>query len=453
MSSDPPVVFVVLDGTRKDRLAMYGHSRETAPNLTDFAQEAVVFENAYAPAAWSLPSHVSMFTGLYPSEHGITNVFSGEPFGSPEALDRLATRLSKRSYRTGGFSANPWVGQNSGLDDGFDLFVEWDLEVSSVPSEWSLQRWERLHSMLHTVIGKLSEQPLALLKDGFFSDRLFSSAGRWATANGAPSYTFLNVMESHTPYYPSGDVFEELGLKRPSALEPRILNMRIAKDQLQGKGTAVSKPERIREYYDSTIRSQDRRLGRFLDQLKSHGAYDESLVIVTADHGKTLGEFDRDGVPSHTVRDITVNVPLVVKFPHQRQQQRLTDPFEMVNIGDLILADDPNPSLATAATSQYALVEDYVPHTGSEPQDVTRWRALTDGKHKYVVDDASNEFLLEGTAEAESVVTDPDRSASMADALAEKLATLDHEQPAVIEETEELDEAVKTQLKDIGYLN
>jgi choline-sulfatase len=452
MSETPPVVFVVLDGTRKDRLSLYGHDRETSPNLDALASDAVVFENAYTPASWSLPAHTSMFSGLYPSEHGINNVFSGEPFGSPETLETLSTELSAAGYRTGGFSANPWLGKNSGLDTGFDLFVEWDLELSTVPEDWSTTQRDRLFSTLHSVLGKASQQPLALLKDDFFTDRLFDTAVRWITDDAVPAYSFLNVMGSHTPYYPSRDAFEDLDLERPSLLEPRLLNAKIVKDQLQGEGTAVSNTERIREYYDSTIRSQDERLGTFLDRLRANGVYDDALIIVTADHGKTLGEFDRNADPSHTLRDINVNVPLVVKFPEQRHHQRVSDPFEMVNIGEFVFADDPHPTLGESATSQYALVEDYVPHTADEPKEVTQWRALTDGQTKYVVDDSGTEYLLEGTGPAESLITDRPRLEEMRAAMETKLSSLDSGEPAGTQETAELDEEVKSQLKDIGYL-
>jgi len=452
MNEAPPVVFVVLDGTRKDRLSLYGHGRETSPNLEALAEDAVVFDTAYAPAAWSLPSHTSMFSGLYPSEHGITNVFSGESFGSPEALETLAERLSARGYRTGGFSANPWLGQSSGLDEGFDLFVEWDLKVSSGSEDWTLRRRERLHSLLHGVIGKTSEQPLALPKDGFFTRRLFSSASRWIAADGRPSYTFINVMGSHTPYYPSRSAFEDLGLERPSLLEPRLLNARIVRNQLAGEGTATSNTERVREYYDSTIRSQDERLGAFIEDMRAAGVYDEALIIVTADHGKTLGEFDRNGTPSHTVRDVNVNVPLVVKFPHQRSHTRLDAPFELVDLGKFVLTEEPRPTLAVNNTKPYALVEDYVPHTASESTDVTRWRAFTDGTHKYVVDDEGTEFLLEGTGPDETLTTDRSRLRELRGALETRLSTLDNDVPATMQGTEELDEEVEAQLRDIGYL-
>lgn len=453
MSHPSPIVFVVLDGTRKDRLSLYGHDRETAPNLTSLADEAVVFENAYAPAAWSLPSHTSMFTGLYPSEHGITNVFSGQPFGSPESLDTLAKRLSERGYRTGGFSANPWLGRASGLDAGYDLFCEWDLEVSRAPDGWAFTRRERLHSMVHDVIGKASKQPLALLKDGFFTDRLFSTAARWVTDDDGPSYAFLNVMGSHTPYYPARDAFEKLGLERPSLLEPRLLNATILKNQLQGAGTAVTNTARIREYYDCTIRSQDEKFGAFLDQLKESGVYDEALIVVTADHGKTLGEFDRNGSPSHTIRDVNVNVPLVVKFPGQRSGRRLTNPFELGDIGELMLAEPPTPAVAASLTRQYALVEDFVPHTGAQPESVTRWRALTDGFRKYVVDDEGNEFLLEGSGPEERLIEDEAAVATLRGDLEAKLSELDDGIPAATSEVDELDADVEAQLRDIGYLS
>lgn len=94
MGSQPDVIFLVLDGLRKDRLSIFGHERETSPNLDAFAEEAIVFENAYTPGPWSLPAHTSMLTGLYPSEHGMMNVLSNESVVITDGRATLADALA-----------------------------------------------------------------------------------------------------------------------------------------------------------------------------------------------------------------------------------------------------------------------------------------------------------------------------------------------------------------------
>lgn len=158
---DPDVLFLVLDSARRDRVSAYGHDRPTTPTLDTLTNEATVFEHAYVPAPWTLPSHCSMFTGLYPSEHGVTSAYTDQGFGLPSGVSTLAEQLTERGYHTAGFSNNPWVGQLSGLDRGFEEFVEWDLEISRSANPIHGRRG-RLYSGLHTALGHASRQPLEI---------------------------------------------------------------------------------------------------------------------------------------------------------------------------------------------------------------------------------------------------------------------------------------------------
>ncbi|MFC7071767.1 sulfatase [Halovenus rubra] len=454
MAQTPPILFVILDGVRKDRLSLYGHDRKTSINLDTIAEDAVVFENSYTPGPWSLPAHTSMLTGLHPSEHGMTNVFPGDSTVVPDSYETIAESLAERGYRTGGFSHNPWLGRTSDLHRRFDAFVEWDLEISSSPRDWKPTRKEETYSTLHTLLGKASRQPLSLLKDGFFTSRFLSSAERWIVRQeDTPTYTFINLMGAHTPYYPSKEAFRHLGLSPPSPFESRKLNMSILNDQIRGDGMGSTRTERIRELYDASIRDQDEKLGSFVDTLQESGLYDEMLIIIAADHGKTLGEFSRNETPTHYIRDVNVNVPLVVKLPGQSEQRRIKEPFELVQLMDFLREGEYTEECLESKTTQYALVEDYTPHTADEQKDVTQYRAVTDGSQKYIVDGAGNEFFMEGTGASESLVEPSENAAELKDALTARVDELDEKRDETGGQDSEMGEEVESQLKQLGYLN
>jgi arylsulfatase A-like enzyme len=455
MPDQSDVLFVVLDSARKDRLSTYGHEVETTPALDALARGSTVFENAYAPAHWTLPSHTSMFSGLAPSEHGATTGFADRTARVPSGVETLAEVLSGRGYRTAGFSNNPWVGRLTGLDRGFDEFVEWDLEISSTAGAPIHGARERRYSSVHAWLGRAAKQPVFVLKRPFFTASLVDRATRWletTAEDGAPTFTFVNLMEAHSPYFPPSSAFRAIGAPPASSpLEPRILNTRLLAYVLGRTDLDADQHERVLQYYDACLRYQDAKLHELLDALGSRGTFDETLVVVCSDHGKTLGEFDRAGAPVHYVRDITTNVPLVVKRPGQRDREVITDPAELTRLYGLVL--DSAPAEALLPSDGCALVEEDVPHTGRTETPVTRWRVLTDGEEKYVRDDGGDEFLLRGTSTDERVVqADPAAMDYLRSRLDDRLAGLRTHARDEATDTTALSGRIQSNLEDLGYL-
>lgn len=485
---DPDVLFLVLDSARRDRVSAYGHDRPTTPTLDTLTNEATVFDHAYVPAPWTLPSHCSMFTGLYPSEHGVTSAYTDQGFGLPSGVSTLAEQLTERGYHTAGFSNNPWVGQLSGLDRGFEEFVEWDLEISRSDNPIHGRRG-RLYSGLHTALGHASRQPLVLLKRRFFTERLVSRATDWLshTADSeAPTFTFLNLMEAHSPYYPPRDAFESLELDRPSAIEARRLNVKLLTNIMGSARIDWETRERLLEYYDASLRYLDTMVDRLLSALEQHGLYDDTLVIICADHGKTLGEYDRNTTPPHYVRDVNTTVPLLLKEPGQTTHESVQQPFELHRLFETV-QEGGLERVLTAAPST-ALVEDVVPHTGRDvdPAEMTHWRMLCDGSHKYVTSVPEREPTSESPSELDrnghrphSSVTDDDlrsrrqeyllRGTGIEEAIIEpESSVLDRLRSLLSERTEQFDTTVaagvgsdpeglsgniEAQLEDLGYLD
>jgi choline-sulfatase len=445
MSENPHVLFLVLDSMRKDRVSAYGHDRETTPTFDWLAENATLYENAFAPAPWTLPSHWSMFTGRFPSEHGVTNGFTEEGLPRPEGIDTVPERLAQQGYETAGFSNNPWVGKLSGLNRGFDTFVEWDLEVSREGTE--LRTRDAAYSRFHDLLGRAAGQPQVLLKRRFFTSNLVDRATGWLSDGGSrPKFLFMNLMEAHSPYYPPKSAFEELGLSTPGPIEPRLLNFRLLAYVLGKADLSPENRDRVMEYYDASLRFQDRQLARIVEALKRDGMFENTMLVICADHGKTLGDFDRDTVPPHYLRDINMNVPLLVKPPGAGVQERVGTPFELTGLADLLTNGDRTSGIPDDGA---ALVEDHIPHTAEQATEVTRWRVLSDQDRKYIVNEDGTEFFFD---REENRVDDRDGMATYRERCRDRVADLTHDDHASGGDSGPIEGSVEGQLKDLGYI-
>ncbi|MFA9416675.1 sulfatase [Natrinema sp. HArc-T2] len=452
MSNKPDVLFLVLDSLRKDRVSAYDHDRETTPTLSALSTYATRYENAFTPAPWTLPSHTSMFTGVFPSEHGVTNGFSDGMSRLPESRTTLAEHLSDAGYRTAGFSNNPWVGQLSGLDRGFDEFVEWDLEISRSETDGVHTTRDDLYSRLHPALGKAARQPVFLLKRRFFTDSLVSRAKRWLTQQAepsAPTFTFLNLMEAHSPYFPPKRAFKSLDLEQPSTIEPRVLNTKLLAYVMGKSDLAPETQRRVMEYYDASARYQDEKVAELLGLLQREGLFDDMLVVVCSDHGKTLGDYPRTERPPHYVRDINLNVPLWIKRPGQRDGETVDDMFELPDLFTLVR---DGGGRSGRYTRDVAMAEDFIPHAGRKtPADITRWRIVADPEYKYVRNDSSSEYLFDRATD--KLVSDPAEAVlnQCRETLSDRVQAFNQEESTESRQRR-INSDVQAQLKDLGYL-
>ncbi|HET7639850.1 MAG TPA: sulfatase-like hydrolase/transferase, partial [Ktedonobacteraceae bacterium] len=132
MTLRPDIVLLVLDTQRVDRLSCYGSEEETSPYIDELASDSTIFNYAVAPAQWTVPSHASMFTGVYPSAHNTLQSFSV----LPQTLPTLAERLRDSGYFTAAFCNNPLVGVvNNGLRRGFQSFLNYSGLMTSRPNQ------------------------------------------------------------------------------------------------------------------------------------------------------------------------------------------------------------------------------------------------------------------------------------------------------------------------------
>ncbi len=342
----PDIVFLVLDTQRRDRLSCYGYPIETSPHLDAFATNATLFRHAVAPAQWTVPSHVSMFTGLYPSAHGVLQSYAAL---SP-SIPTLAERLSASGYYTAGFCNNPLVGViNNGLRRGFHSFLNYSGLLTTRPNQagiapgW-LDRYRQvfkrsLAGMLNHVqdsfarsemLLALSFTPLmvplwqtALSFKGNTAKSLDDAAtllgDRQGVETDQPIFSFINLMGTHMPYHPPRAYIERFA--------PHVLHDKAAQHYLrQFNGDIYGWLAPLAEVlddrqkatldgmYDAEVAYQDDQLGIFFQRLQDSGALDNTLVIICSDHGEHLGEKHFIG-HSISLYNELVNVPLIIRDP------------------------------------------------------------------------------------------------------------------------------------------
>ena len=343
----PDVVLVSLDTLRADRLGVYGADPSPSPTLDTLARESLVFDEAFAVAPYTLATHASMFTGLYPSEHRAGH--DAPLFPMSDAPPTLASRLRDAGYRTLAFTAGGIVHRGHGIARGFETWVE------------------------HTRVGLPSMLPT-----------IFDALG---AAPRRPTFLFVHTYDIHGPYPgvrradAGDDAAGSGGAWRALRAIPALRY--LALDRYPSREAMV-------RGYDEGVRSTDRTLGALFDRLREIGVWDGALVVVTSDHGETL--FERGDFVGHTfsLHDEVIRVPLVVKLPHAVATGRSDELVEQVDLLPTVLAAvglpaEPGVSgsdvLARVRGEQPAKerVRGEAVHTGARYVRDRRWKVIAAG--------------------------------------------------------------------------
>lgn len=308
----PNVLLIVLDTVRADHLSLYGYAKPTTPNLAALARDSVLFRNAISAADMTLSSYGSMYTGLYPSWHGALP----NPAGKVVPLDRsfvtLAETLSDNGYATGAVLANHgYLNREFGMQQGFGLY---DVRPVAPSAGVSHDYWLRhaLRPALNFVI-RTAEWDRVYRR----ADQITSAAIRVLTSrkrHSAPFFLSLNYVDAHEPYLPPPP-YRQLFSGNVESEEP------VDGAELRQTLGAHRRTPRIEAglhhmtaQYDRGVAYLDTEIKRLLDALKQAGLYDNTLILVTSDHGEALGERDDLGHPVSVHQEL-VHVPLLIKYP------------------------------------------------------------------------------------------------------------------------------------------
>jgi arylsulfatase A-like enzyme len=313
----PSVLLIVLDTVRAQNLSLYGYPRPTSRNLQQIALGGVTFEDALSTSSWTLPSHASLMTGRLPHE---TSADWLSPLDAEHRV--LAEVFRDRGYRTAAFVANAVnAGASAGFSRGFSHFSDVEFSVDGF--------------MARSQLGaRLLDQPVLRRTVGWF-DTAGRRAGssitdaflEWldASPRRQPFFSFLNFFDAHHPYVPVGphaaafgvdidleDVFTLLS-RDPGDVSPRSVTSAIAA-------------------YDAATAGLDAEIGRLISALRTRGFLNDTVLVITSDHGEEFGEH---GVFEHgnTLYRQSLEVPLVVRFPPAVPQGiRIAGPVSLVDV-------------------------------------------------------------------------------------------------------------------------
>lgn len=301
------VLLLVLDTVRAKSLSLYGYGRATTPGLDALAAEATVFDAAFATSPWTLPSHASMFTGRWPHE-----VSTGWSTPLDDSEPTLAEVLSRRGYVTAGFVANLAYGARPyGLARGFAHYEDFPINVGQVILATSLGRTLSTTAWIRDLAG---EHELLNRKT---AGRIRRDFVRWLDRRpDGPFFAFLNFFDAHEPYEPPppyDEAFGRHGERRGMGHRQNLLRGVNARRLDKWAMPAEEIPGELAAY-EGAIAYLDAELSRLFDDLSGRGLLDQTLLIVTSDHGELFGEH---GMFDHgqNLYLPAVHVPLVIRYP------------------------------------------------------------------------------------------------------------------------------------------
>lgn len=351
------VVLVILDAAQRARFGVYGNERGTTPSIDALAREGLVFDDAVTTAPYTLAATASLFTGRTPPRHGV--IEKRHRLG-PDART-LAEAFRDAGYATAAFSANIFVTRRYGMDRGFDTFEE-----------------------LFRRPGLAPIVPAAAF-DGPVHEWLRAAAGP-ARAGERPFFLYLHYIQPHEPYdVGPPDAYTGLDPAYRGPVDGKVETIyRILDGSLQLDDADRRQLARL---YEGNLRYADAAVGRLVDELRALDLLENTLLLVTSDHGEALGERGLYGHNSSVDETMTA-IPLVVRLPEGMaapRGRRLATPVSTVDLAPLALetagltvppgVEGRNPLRTLAAEPGPARIR-YARTAGARP-DVAIWLGAT----------------------------------------------------------------------------
>lgn len=271
-SSRPNFVVIVLDTARRDHLSCYGYERDTTPFLRELANESRVYQNAYSTSCWTVPSHASLFTGLYPTSHATT----WENCRLDGRLTTIAELLQRNGYRTAGICENPILNAGLGFTKGFQSY---------------------------SILPQLPQDPE--------SPAVRRLSQEISAAGDQPFFIFANLVGPHDPYSTSGPF---LGAYLSDPTYEKRVRIDLLGTIMRGKPLDQKWLEHLTEHYDAELRYCDFTVESMANSLKRSGHWENTVFVVLADHGENLGDH---GFVNHQfcLYESLIRIPLIIRFP------------------------------------------------------------------------------------------------------------------------------------------
>jgi len=307
----PNVLLIILDCCRPDRMSCYGYHKNTTPNINMILNESTIFENAISVAPWSLPSHASMFTGLYPSEHGATTWDSKM---RPD-VKTLAEILSESGYETAAVCQNDgWINRSTGLSKGFKTFYGYNEIFIPTILRSSRKYLSALKHLLAFYYNFILREDITSLSISLCQRILKKNKNN-------PIFLFVNLLNAHYPYLPSTRSFKTFFLETMEEFRNSVKGAEKTWITRKWKQLATKKEftkdefKTMNNLYDNCIFYLDHHLGELFKFMKKEEIMDKTLLIITSDHGENIGDHK---LIDHelSVHDSLIKVPLIIRYPN-----------------------------------------------------------------------------------------------------------------------------------------
>jgi len=412
------VIFIVMDTVRADRLSVYGGPNKTV-TLEQLSRDSLVFENCIASSSWTIPSHASMFTGLYPVEHGShgnpgtgkANII-GDPIHNPLSEDfyTLAERFRDSGYKTGAVSSNVLFIKQNGLTQGFQgVDLSWNIGkvYQTFPFRPLIHFFSRITGITpthHKFYRSADDINTAGMK-------MLSQFGQ------DPFFLFMNYLDAHEQYSPPRPFLANF-CAEPL---PQLYNLKLFWNRTQ---KSMEQEEWINHQlalYDAEVAYLDQQLGKLFENLKARGLYDSSLIIVTSEHGEL---FRGHGYTGHRgpLYNGSIHVPLIIKYPQKEKIGRVSGRINLCDLFPTILSICGLPVPEDISAS---------PFGRDTEQTVSEFYGFETGKHRALYENNFKYMKYEKNklSELYDIVADPeekdnliDRYPDIAEAMEKKLS-------------------------------
>ncbi len=484
--SRPNILLIVMDTARAQTVL---DNEAVMPNFHEFASEGTLFTNAFSTAPWTLPSHASMFTGQYTSDHG---THAGNKAFDPD-VPTVAEELQDTGYQTVGFSNNVWISPEFGFDRGFDKLrtsiqlVEGGADVGSIAKEndgigeqalavsKSLLRRDGLRTLINGIYSKL------------FRGKYDNGARvtnwrikRWLSKyrnQESPFFMFVNYLEPHLEYDPPDEFkykFLPDELTRSDLATVNQDAWSYICDQAEMDDQDF---EALSALYQAELNYLDYRLGELFELIKKKNILDDTMVVIVGDHGENLGDHDLMD-HQYCLYDTLLHIPLLVRYPDEFPAgERCAELVELRDLFPTLLAaagvntpknrtvssrslhetldtvgrDRVHAEYLTPQPSMEALEE----RTGVVPKDVReyerRLRSVRSREWKFICGSDGSVELYDVRAEETTDVADehPDRTAELQTHLNEMFDKFEINPQ---KEAENIKTVTQARLEDLGYL-
>jgi len=295
------VLVILIDALRADRLGAYGYSRNTSPRIDALASESIVFGNVYAQSPWTKPSIPTLFTSLYPVQHG---VYEGEAHVGggrleSDVLDDSFTTLAEvfaaAGYETLGLVNNAHLEPEDGFAQGFDRYEHGSFTAAEINAKFL--------------------DFLATRED----DR--------------PFFAYLHYLDAHWPFQPESPFRERFVGNSPEASLFDRDSWKGLRERINDASLELSEVDRARlqDQHDGGVGQLDHRLGQLFDALRAQGLLDQTVLLLTSDHGEELLDHGAVGHGGTLYREV-IEIPLLIRLPGGAGSQKSARPARLLDV-------------------------------------------------------------------------------------------------------------------------